>query len=201
MLEQLFISINSNVLKVFDYGQDLNGKIVLAIQTQNGASLSLTELSVLIEGSKDYFNLNEYRPFGTSYIGIRLVNVQLGFVDMFFRLKLKDSVDPDEVRKVIQVNVSKYLDPRFFNPITQKVEWDNLLEIVKSTDGVEYVPDQYFFPRTDLSFDLGIIPRLRGFLMLNLDGTVISNFQGTLSPQFYPNQISEDYLQTVLNIY
>lgn len=200
MLEQLFITINPKVLKLYNYGQDAAGKIVLGVHTQNGSNLSNTELDALLAGSLQYFNLNELRPFGTTFIGIKLMNVQVGFIDLFFRVKLNDSANPDEVRKSIQVAVSKYVDPRFFNPTTQKIEWDNLLEIVKNTNGVDYVPDQYFYPRSDLSFPVGVIPRLRGFLMLDLNGTVISNFQGTLSPEFYPNAIDTDYITTVLNI-
>ncbi len=199
MLEQLFMSINNKVLKVFNQGHDLNGKIVLAIQTVNGSALSQTELDALLVGSQSYFNLNDLRPFGTQFYGIKLINIGYFFVDMFFRCKINVSANPDEVRKQIQVNVSKYIDPRFFDPSKQKVEWDNLLEICKNVQGVDYVPDQYFYPRTDLFTPFNVIPRLRGFLMLDLNGQIIANYQGTLSPQYYPNVIDSSYISTVLD--
>jgi hypothetical protein len=198
MLEQLFIGENSKVLKVYNQGHDLNGKVVISVHTVNGSDLTQTELDDLLDVAADYVNLNDLKPYGSNYIGLKLVNVTYGHVDMSFRCKLKANANPDEVRKKIQVNVSKYLDPRFFDPTKQKVEWDNLLEICKNIEGMDYVPDQYFYPRTDISFQ-NVIPRLRGFLMLDLNGAVIANFQGTLSPEFFPNEADFSYQQTVLN--
>lgn len=198
MLEQLFMSINNKVLKIYNQGHDLNGKIVIAIQTVNGSALNDTELNTLLVSSSEYFNLNEYKPFGSNFYGIKLVNVEYGFVDIAFRCQLNASADPDEVRKQIQINVSKYLDPRFFDSSKQKVEWDNLLEICKNIEGMDYIPDQYFYPRQDVFFPVNLIPRMRGFLMLDIDGQVISNYQGTLSPQYYPNVIDASYFSTVL---
>lgn len=199
MLEQLFISVNSKVLRVYNQGHDLNGKIVLSVYTVNGSDLTQTELDDLLTVAADYVNLNDLRPFGTNYIGLKIVNVTYGFLDISFRCKLKANVNPDDVRKKIQVNISKYIDPRFFDSSRQKVEWDNLLEIVKNVEGIDYVPDQYFYPRTDVFYQSNVIPRLRGFLMLDLSGQIIQNFQGTLSPEFYPNVADFSYQATVLN--
>jgi hypothetical protein len=200
MLEQRFISINTKVLKIYNQGHDLNGKIVIAIVTQNGADLSQSELDQLLDESADYLNLNEYRPFGTTFSGITLINAVPGYVDISFRVELDSAYDPDEIRKKIQINISKYIDPRFFDSSKQKVEWDNLLEICKNVPGVKYIPDQYFYPRSDIHFGPNKNPRMRGFLMLDLNGAIISNFQGTLSPSFYPAQADFKFVSTVLNI-
>jgi hypothetical protein len=199
MLEQLFISGNSKVLKIYNQGHDLNGKIIIAIQTVNGSDLTQTELDTLSLLCSDYLNLNDLRPFGTNYTGVKLVNITYGYVDISVRVKINASANPDEVRKKIQVNISKYLDPRFFDSSKQKVEWDNLLEICKNVEGVDYIPDQYFYPRTDVFYPLNVVPRLRGFLMLDLNGAIIANFQGTLSPEFYPNVADFSFQATVLN--
>jgi hypothetical protein len=199
MLEQVFISINPKVLKLFYEGHNDNGKLVIAVQTQNGADLTDSELNQLLTGSKEYFTLTELQPYGSNYIGIVLKNVTYGAVDISFRVQLNPAYNSDEIRKKIQVAISKYLDPRFFDSVRQKVEWDNLLDIVKNTAGVDYVPDQYFFPRSDVSFYGAVIPRLRGFLMLNLQGAIISDYRGNLSPEFYPNEINQAYWSTVLN--
>jgi hypothetical protein len=145
MLEQVFISINPKVLKLFYEGHNDNGKLVIAVQTQNGADLTDSELNQLLTGSKEYFTLTELQPYGSNYIGIVLKNVTYGAVDISFRVQLNPAYNSDEIRKKIQVAISKYLDPRFFDSVRQKVEWDNLLDIVKNTAGVDYVPDQYFF--------------------------------------------------------
>jgi len=200
MMEQLFIAINPKVLRVFHYGNSNSGKVVLGIVTQDGSILTSTELDSLLKGSADYFSLTEYRPFGTEYYGIELRNVTYAPVDVCFRAELDRSVNPDDIRKAIQIAISKYLDFRYFDPSSMKVEWDNLLEIVKNTLGIKYVPDQYFYPRTDLSVDQFALPRLRGFLMLDLEGKIISNFSGTLSPLYYPNVIDHDYMSTILDL-
>ena len=116
--------------------------------------------------------------------------------DIDFRCQLLDSVNPDDVRRSIQVAVMKYIDHRFFEPSKQKVEWDNLLEIIKNTAGVQYVSDQFFLPRNDIVVDIYKLPRLRGFIMRNMNGQLIQSFS-TLSPVFYPNDPDINFQSTV----
>lgn len=200
MLEQVFIAINPKVLKVFHYGNSNSGKVIVAIATQDGSTLTSTELDSLMKNSALYFSLTEYKPFGSEFYGLELKNVDYAPIDIAFRVELDNSVNPDDIRKSIQVAVSKYLDFRFFDTANMRVEWDNLLQIVKNTRGVKYLPDQYFYPRSDLNIDRFALPRLRGFLMLNLDGQVISNFTGTLSPVYYPAVIDHAYMSTILDL-
>jgi len=200
MLEQLFISLNSKVLRLYHHGNDNNGRVILSIATVNGVNLTQPELDSLLESSTKYFTLTEFRPFGSSFDGVILQNIEYQPLDISFRVELEGGVDPDEIRRNIQVIISKYLDPRQFNPSKDLVEWDNLLEIVKNTKGVKYCPDQYFYPRIDIPVNTFMLPRLRGFLMLDLAGSVISNFSGTLSPVYYPNVADFSYAQTVLRL-
>jgi hypothetical protein len=199
MLEQTFMNINPKVLRVFNQGISQDGKVSLVIATQNGADLTDSELNILLTGSAKFFSLTEQRFYGTSFYGVKLSNATYHSVDISFRADLDASYDSDQIRIAIQTNISKYLDFRFFDPITSQVEWDNLLEIVKNTAGVKYVPDQYFYPRADITVDSTHLPRVRSFLMLNLDGQVISNHKGTLSPIYYPNAIDDSYYKTVLS--
>ena len=199
MFEQLFIKINPKVLRVQHQGTDLGGKIVLAITTQNGVDLTNSELSELLIKSAEYFSLTEYKPFGTNYYGMIFKNMEYQPIDISFRADLDSSYNFDNIRIAIQTAVSKYLDFRTFDTSKQRVEWDNLLEIVKNTPGVRYVVDQYFYPRVDLSIDPYRTPRVRSFLMCDLNGQVISNNKGTLSPVYYPNIIDESYHQTLLS--
>lgn len=200
MLEQLFIAINPKVLKIYHQGMNNVGKVILTIATQNGQALTQTELDDILTTSAKYFALTEYRPFGTTFYGIELRNVDYQFIDMSFRVELENSVDPDQVRKDIQIAVSKYVDFRFFDPSVNAIEWVQLYEIVRTTQGVKHLPDQYFYPRTDIGVNTYKLPRMRGFLMLDLDGAVISNYTGTLSPIYYPNEIDASYMATVLNM-
>lgn len=197
MLEQVFIKINPKVLKVINQGSDTNGSIVLAIVTQNGTDLSTNELNEILSRSANYFNLTENKSFGRRKYGIVLTNVEYQPIDISFRLEVEESSDVDSIRISIQNEISKYLDYRFFDPLKQKVEWDNLLEICKNTPGVRYVADQYFYPRIDIAIDPFKLPRVRSFLMLDKEGQVISNYSGTLSPLYYPNVVNDSY-QTIL---
>jgi hypothetical protein len=198
MLEQLCLGINSKVLKLFNYGIDNVGKRVLAVLTQNGTDLTQTELDTLRNGTARFLALSDSQRWGTEYVGVVYKNVAYQPIDISFRVVLDNSVSPDDVREKIQVAISKYLDFRTFNPSKQRVEWDNLLEICKSARGVRYIPDQYFYPRIDIGVHHYKMPRLRGFMMLNMDGSVISNVQGTLSPVYYPAVADFSYQQTVL---
>lgn len=197
-IEQAFMLINNNVLSVRYQGVNSYGQLKLAIITQNGIGLTKPEINTLLTIGEEFFGLAELRPFGRKSYGIEIINIDIQPLDISFRLSLLDSADVDDVRISIQTRIAKYLDFRYFKSGVSNIEWDNLLEIVKNTKGVKYVPDNYFYPNTDTPTDGNKIVRLRGFLMLNLDGSVINNLSGTFSPVFYPAVADFSYQQTVL---
>ena len=81
---------------------------------------------------------------------------------------------------------------------TQKVEWENLLYAAKNVDGVRYVPDTHFSPRSDINVPEYRLPRIRGFVMRDLDGNIIEDNEGVLSDFFYPNDIDYSFQSSVL---
>lgn len=199
MLEQVFMKINSNVLRLFYHGINERGQVVIAVATQNGIDLNSTELGNLLELGSLYFGLTELKPFGNSRsYGVELINIDWQTQDISFRCELFAGVNPDDVRKEAQLKVSKYLDYLKWKP-GQNIEWDNLLDIIKSTRGIKYVPDQYFSPNTDVVVDKNKLPRVRGFLMLDLNGAVISSVSGSLTPIFYPSKSDFSFSSTVLS--
>lgn len=200
MLEQLFMLINNKVLRVYHHGIDDTGRVILAIATQNGSVLNQTELDELLQLSSPFFSLTEYKPFGRSWYGITLTNVTYQPFDISFRADLDSTYSPDQIRQDIQVGISKYLDYRNFNPYKDSIVWVDLLEIVKNVRGVKSVPDQFFYPRVDIQINRDQLPRLRGFLMLNKQGAVISNLSGTLSPIYYPAVADAAFGSTVLGM-
>jgi hypothetical protein len=42
------------------------------------------------------------------------------------------------------------------------------------------------------------LPRFRSFLMLDLDGNILSNVTGSLNPVYYPADPDSSYQQTIL---
>lgn len=196
-LEQVFSKINKNVLRCFHYGFNSNNEVIIGIATVNGINLNAAELNELIIKGEKYFSLCELRPYGINNTGVFLRNVEWQPVDISFRVDLDNSFDIDEVRKNVQINLNKEFDYRFWT-YDKKIEWDNLLEIVKNTPGIKYVADNHFYPQIDIDVNRYKLPRVRGFEMLDLEGNLISNFTGTLNPIHYPADIDFYYQSDLL---
>lgn len=195
MLEQIFNKINNDVLKCYYGGINSDGQTVVKILTQNGIDLSESELNEILLKGKDFLSLTDLKPDNVNGYGVKLENVEWFPVDISTRLILEESVNANDVRKEIQLRLGKYFDYRTFDK--QKVEWDDLLGIVKNTPGVKYVLDNFFSPGVDLSIPKEQLPRIRGFLMLNPDGSLITSGTNTLNPFFYPDNSDFSYQQTV----
>jgi hypothetical protein len=183
----IFQSINPNILRVINKGLDQDGKVVLAVVTQNGIDLNQTEIDTILDGSKDFFSISDLRQAG-SLLNVSVVNSDWYNVGdtkgVDFRVQLLNDVDPDDVRKNIQIAISNYLDFRFWDE-NKKVEWDDLLGIVKRIGGVQYVPDQFFFPQVDETVPKNSLPRLRAFVMRDMQGNVINDSNNLLNPIYY----------------
>jgi len=198
MIEQALNKINDRILRVFFYGLDNNAKAVLAVASQNGESFTQDELDDMLEEAEKFFSLTELRPFNyPQAYGLKLQNVVYQPVDISFRVDLLNNVDVDEVRIDIQTRISKLYDYRDWS-YDRKVEWDDLLEVVKNTRGVKYVPDQFFYPQLDITVEQGKLPRFRSFQMLDLTGNIIEDNTGNINPVFYPFPVDYNYQATVL---
>jgi hypothetical protein len=180
---EIFRTVNPNIFNVINLGNDEPGNRCLGIVLQNGQTMSQGNLDTMLNNTKQYFPITDLNMYGNT-IGIKLLSVDWEPIDMDFRVQI-DGTDQDKVRKQIQINLTKYLDFRFWD-INKKVEWDNLLEIVKSTEGVRYVQDTFFNPSVDIKVPIHKLPRIRGFIMRTLDGTIINSNTSTLLPIFYP---------------
>lgn len=199
-IERIFQSINNNVLKVFFNGFDGIGRVILGVVTQNGAFLLPSEITNLLSNSSKYFSLCELRPNGAQGFGISIKNIEYFPIDVSFRCKIKNDADVNTIRQAIQIAFSRLYDWRYWE-MGSRVEWDDLLDIVKSTYGVEYVFDETFYPQNDIVVPIGKIPRFRGFIMLDASGSILSSdFGNNLNPVFYPTNPDFSYQNTVLNI-
>lgn len=195
-LTQVAIKFNNDVLEVTNYGVNSQNQNVLGIVTQNGMDLTAAELSQLRDDMKTYLSLHDYNNVTTASIGVELINIEYEPIDIEFRCNLIQNAQVDEIRKDIQVEIAKYFDYRH-NGNRRRIEWDDLLQIVKENSGIEYVPDSYFIPQSDTDIRTERLPRVRGFKMLDLDGNLIIDNSNVLNPIYYPNTINES-LQTIL---
>lgn len=190
---QTLSNIDDRVLKVMSAGLDEKGIYNFYIVSQNGIFFTEEELDTLLESAQGYFGISELNIEG-KVVGIAIKNIDWFYVGsergLDFRVQLQPDYDVATVRQNIQINLTKYLDFRFWSP-GNIVEWDDLLDIVKKTDGVKYVPDEYFFPYYDQQVPANQLPRIRGFVMRDQDGNVLYDSDSNLSPLFYPAE-SED---------
>lgn len=203
---QTLSNIDDRVLKVMTAGLDEKGIYNLYIVSQNGIFFTEEELDTLLESAQGYFGISELNIEGKA-VGIGIKNIDWFYVGsergLDFRVQLQPDYDVSTVRQNIQVNLTKYLDFRFWTP-GKIVEWDDLLDIVKKTDGVKYVPDEYFFPYYDQQVPANQLPRIRGFVMRDQDGNILYDSDSNLSPLFYPSEPEDLFVginDSSLNLY
>lgn len=189
-LNQIFIKTNNNVLRTIYQGLTITGKNRLGVLTQNGTELSNSELDALLDDAQKFIAITDLRKFGNNVVGLQLENIIFFPIDVDFRVDIVQNFDPDGLRIDIQGKFAKEVDYRFWND-GDKVEWDNLLQIVKNTQGVRSVPDKRFIPSQDIEISVGQFPRFRSFIMRDLEGTILVDSQGNLDPVFFSNTLGE----------
>lgn len=195
-LEQVFMKINNNVLRLFKGGVDSDGRLNLIVVSVNGQDFTDDEFNEILSRSEEYLSLSELLRSSTDY-ALKLNNVDWLTVDVEFRVDIDPAYDQDRVRREIQIQMSKLFDYRFWE-YGDKVEWENMLFAAKNVEGVRYVPDTHFFPHSDINVPKYQLPRIRGFVLRDLDGNVIEDNGGVLSEFYYPNEIDESYSSSVL---
>ena len=196
-IEQVFMKINPRVLRVFKGGITSNGKMNLIVCSTNGASFSQNEFDLMISRSEEYLSLYDILREVSGY-ALNLVNVEWQYVDVSFRVELDPSYDVDVVRKNIQIQMNKLFDYRFWNQ-GDRIEWDDLLQVAKNTEGVRYIPDNYFYPQSDINVPSNKLPRIRGFIMYDLNGNIIESNNGLISDVYYPNSPNIDFQSSIVN--
>jgi len=195
-LEQVLMLINSNVLRVWYNGTDELGRINIIVASQNGVDFSEQEFGQMYGRAERYFSITELKPQGKNNTSILFKNIEWQPIDISFRVELQQGANPDEVRRNIQVALSKYFDIRTWS--NDIISRNNLISIIKGVNGIKFIPNEFFYPSVDLASDPNKLPRVRGFLMLDLRGQVIESINGVLSPIFYPQQADFRLQQTVL---
>lgn len=195
-LEQVFMKINNNVLRLHKGGIDGDGRLNLIVVSVNGQDFSDDEFNEILSRSEEYLSLTELLRASTDY-ALKLNNVDWLPVDVEFRVDFDPAYDQDEVRRNIQIQMSKLFDYRFWK-YGDKVEWENLLFATKNVDGVRYVPDTHFYPHADINVPKYRLPRIRGFVMRDLNGNIIEDNGGVLAEVYYPNEIDDSFQASVL---
>lgn len=195
-IEQVFMKINPNVLRVYKGAIDTSGRLNLIIVSVNGQNFTEAEFNEMLNRSAEYLSLSDILRTDTEY-ALKLNNVDWYFIDVDFRVDIDPAFDYDQVRRDIQIQMSKLFDYRYWKD-GDKVEWEDMLYSAKNVSGVRYVPDTHFYPQNDVNIPRYRIPRIRGYVMRDLDGNVIDDNNGVLSDIFYPNTEDVAYQSSVL---
>ncbi len=188
ILENLKLNDN-RILRLIRNGFTDNGKISFRIVTCNGVGFTKQELKSLENKLSNFVSISDLNQQGQN-IGIELLNNSYFEFDIDFRLDILSGFTEDDVRKSIQSNLTKYLN---FNNSFYKLEWDDLLEVVKSTSGISYIPDEYFGicisggspSPADISLNKNSIPRVKGFIMRDISGNILFNNNNNILPVYY----------------
>ena len=196
-IEQVFMKINERVLRVHKGGLTADGKMNLIVVAVNGQDFSEQEFNEILSRSEEFLPLNELLRENTDF-ALSLQNVDWLPVDVEFRVDIDPAYDQAVVRRNIAIQMNKLFDYRFWK-YGDKVEWENLLYAAKNVEGVRYVPDTHFYPRVDINVPRYRLPRIRGFILRDLEGNVIEDNGGLMSAVFYPNTIEEGYTASVLS--
>lgn len=195
-LEQVFMKINNNVLKLYKGAIDGDGKLNLIVVSVNGQNFTTAEFDEILSRSEEYLSLSELLRSSSDF-ALKLNNVDWLPVDIEFRADIDPAYDQNQVRREIQIQMSKLFDYRFWK-YGDKIEWENLLFAAKQVDGVRYVPDTHFYPGSDINVPKYRLPRIRGFVMRDLNGNIIEDNGGVLSEFYYPNEIDQSFQASVL---
>jgi hypothetical protein len=196
LCNQIALLYNSNIYKIIKLGKTSIGQIQLGVVTKNNSLLSdeeLLQLSLLISNRVSISD-----SFQSSYSSnIILKNVQKYPVDISFKCKISQDVKIKDIISNIQDEIMNYFSPLNFEGNKTKIEWDNLFDICKYVEGIDYIDDESFSPSSDINIGLNIYPVLRGFQILTLEGNIIfdSNF---ISPVYYENIQNFSFQKTVI---
>lgn len=196
-MEQVFMKINDRVLRLHKGGVTADGKMNLIVVSVNGQDFTQEEFDEILSRSEEFLPLDEILRENTDF-ALNLQNVDWLPVDVEFRVDIDPAYDQAIVRRNIAIQMNKLFDYRFWK-YGDKVEWENLLYAAKNVEGVRYVPDTHFYPSTDINVPRYRLPRIRGFILRDLNGDIIEDNGGLMSDVYYPNTIAEGYAASVLS--
>lgn len=195
-LEQVFMKINNRVLRLHKGGIDSDGRLNLIVVSVNGQDFSKEEFDELLSKSEEYLCLSDIMREGADY-SLKLLNPTWLPIDIDFRVGIDPAANVQNVKRDIQISMSKMFDYRFWK-YGDKVEWENLLFTLKGIDGIRYVSDSHFYPNSDINVPKYMIPRLRGFKMRDLSGNLLEYEEDTYTEVYFPNSPDVNFQESVL---
>lgn len=169
------------------------GTPILGIVTVNGTNLTEEQLQSLKLYLSKYISISDYVDTTLDASpNIILQNLEPTYIDIDCRIDYVD-IDQETLRRDISLAITKYLDYDKF--VTKKqVDWEEMFYVVRDVYGVSSLPEQHFSPKKDTSLSINSYPRLRGLVLRNLQGEVISS-NTNIVPVYYPENFKNIYNQ------
>ena len=179
--------LDNDILDIRRAGYTEDGKILISLVTCNGKAYSQDELSAFEIDLKNFMAVSDVDD-QAGVLGVKLQNVQWHIVGgatygIDFRVDIASGYTEPNIRKAIQIQLTKYFDFRFWNKT--KIDWTDLLQIVKNIKGVKYVPDDYFLPNMDSTIEAYSLPRIVKFVMRDMSGNILYNNNSAILPIYY----------------
>lgn len=184
--------INPIILGIRKLGINSDYRSVLGIITSNGVDLSTEELESLLSQLTPYLSLNDV---GTDIneVAVTLQNIEYEYIDIDFRVELDPYYSVDTVRVSILQAINSYFD---FRTWKDDLEWEELYTLIRKVSGVKFIPSQYFVPSQDRKIN-NKLPRLRGFIMRDIDGLILIDSNNYINPVYYSDQYNFNMLNFI----
>lgn len=191
-IKYILNKINPIILDIKKLGINSSYQNVLGIITSNGVNLSSEELDSLLSKLVPFLSITDMGT-GNGKSSIILQNIEYEYIDIDFRIEIDPSYSFETVRLNILQSINSYFDFRVWN---RNIEWENLYTLIRKTPGVKFVPSQYFNPSKDTQVN-NKLPRLRGFIMRDLEGLVIIDSNNYINPVYYSDQYNFNMLNFI----
>lgn len=171
---QVLQSFEPKILGVFNNGISEKGQLEIIIYTCDGSEFTDNELTALLEKASKYFPLSD-QPIGKGTIGISLKNViyvPIGGDDigLDFRFETTGELPIKEVLNNIQTSITDATNFKKFG-VEGKISRLDLYFAIRNSKGVKTLPDEFFFPKSDIVAPVGKLPRVKKLVIRDLEGT------------------------------
>lgn len=192
-LTQIALRGGYNILKFVHLGIS-HGKTRLGVVTQNASSLSDIDLNGLLVYLQPYFSLADIASEINSKV--ILENVYYTPIDIDMKLEfLSDLYTIDEIYSNLQRKLVDYIDFRYWDNDVE-VKWDEVLNLVRNTEGVTYVPYADFKINggaNNIKLSEKIFPKFRSFLLYDKNGSILINSGSTTNSVVYYNPYNQNF--------
>lgn len=178
-LVQACIKINPLIYQVYNNGCTAGGKIDLRVLTSNGTLLTNSQLLLLEQGIRPYLSLRDMSYFNKSNSSVLLSNIDIYHIDISMQIQLTPEANIDKVRRDMQVKVNTHINQFLFKLGT--LQWEDIFALCRSIEGIQYIPIESFSWKEDYPITSPRFPKLRGFVLKDLNNNILSNNQTDFS--------------------